>query len=111
MMVSWAVIIQVSQADLHDRCDDACDQFQPLQYQLQHPHTISMNAGGQPRLLSSGKRRTGSKHGSFGFKSFDDIGSDDSQVLSQSFKPEGKKHGLPEQDPAEMAAELYARTR
>lgn len=80
--------------------------------QLQHPLTSSMNAGGLPRLLDSGKRRTGSTHGSFGFDSFDDIRPDaESQALSLSFEPESKKHALPEQDPAEMAAELYARIR
>ena len=71
-----------------------------------------MNAGVLPRLLSIGKRRTGSKYGSLvGFESFDDIGPDESQALSQSVEPEGRRDGLPDQDPAEMAAELYTRIR
>ena len=54
---------------------------------------------------------TSSKHGSFGFDSFDNIGPDESETLDQSVKPESMKEGLPEQDPAEMALEVYARFR
>lgn len=54
---------------------------------------------------------TSSKHGSFGLDSFDDIGQDESDTLDWSVEPESVKEGLPEQDPAEMAVEVYARIR
>ena len=57
-------------------------------------------------------KRTSSKHGSFGFDSFDNIGPEESEVLSRSGEPESKEgEGLPGKDPAETAVEVYARIR
>lgn len=87
------------------------DDAQALQHQSQHTDTSSMCVGVMHRHLSTGKHRTGSKHGSFGFDFFDSIGPDESEALTSIVEPEGRKDGLPEQDPAEMATELYARIR
>lgn len=67
------------------------------------------------RLLAGGmhvSKGTSSNHGSFGFDSLDNIRPDESkEPLDQSFEPERRKEGLPEQDPAEMAVEVSARIR
>lgn len=71
---------------------------------------VALHAGGGHTHEDTSKQKS-SKHGSFGFDSVDDIGLDESEALSHSAEPGGKKEGLPEQDPAEMAVEVYARTR
>lgn len=77
---------------------------------LQTLHAGNLHAGGGHTHVDTSKRN-GSKHGSFEFDSVDDIGQDASEVLSHSAEPESKKDGLPEQDPAEVAVEVYARIR
>lgn len=77
---------------------------------LQNLHAGSLHAGGAHSHMDTSKRHS-SKRGSFGFDSVDDIGLDESEALSHSPEPESKQEGLPEQDPAEMAVEVFARIR
>ena len=77
---------------------------------LPHFYTTRLHAGDMLNNVDASKR-TSSKHGSFGFDSFDSIGADKSEVLSWSDEPESKEEGLPEKDPAEMAVDVYDRIR